>query len=66
VVEGAEVHEDGRAGRAAEVSAWGMVEAPEAEVSQWSRRPERWVGDHGSPQGASASVDNTIAPARWS
>jgi hypothetical protein len=52
VVEGAEIHEDGRAGRAVEVPAWGAVEAPEAEVSQQSRRPERWVGDHGSPQGA--------------
>jgi hypothetical protein len=52
VVEGAEVHEDGRAGRAAEVPPWGAVEAPDAEVSQQSRRPERWAGDHGSPQGA--------------
>jgi hypothetical protein len=51
VVEGAEVHEDGRARRAAEVLAWGVVEATEAEVSQQSRRPERWAGDHGSPQG---------------
>jgi hypothetical protein len=41
----------GPRGRAAEVPAWGTVEAPEAEVSQQSRRPERWVGDHGSPQG---------------
>jgi hypothetical protein len=52
VVEGAEVHEDDRAGWAAEVPAWGVVEAPEVEVSQQSQRPERWAGDHGSPQGA--------------
>jgi hypothetical protein len=52
VMEGAEVHENGRAKRAVKVPAWGAVEAPEAEVSQQSRRPERWAGDHGSPQGA--------------
>jgi hypothetical protein len=52
VVEGDEIHKDGRAGQAVEVPAWGAVEASEAEVSQLSRRPERWVGDHGSPQGA--------------
>jgi hypothetical protein len=52
VMEGAEVHENGRAERAVKVPAWGAVEAPEAEVSQQSRRPERWAGDHGSPQGA--------------
>jgi hypothetical protein len=51
-MERAEVHEDGRAEQAVKVPAWGAVEAPEAEVSQQSRRPERWAGDHGSPQGA--------------